>query len=73
MSELAPGPKQEAKKENTPSTNPNSIPHHLNKARRGSDGGKAPALAMAQSRATMMPPGNKGGDVVMSETKGILK
>ena len=64
---------QEAKKENTPSTYTNSIPHHLNKARRGSNGGKAPALAMVQSRATTTPPGNKGGDVVMSEAKGILK
>ena len=73
MSEPAPGPKQEVKKENTPSTYTNSIPHHLNKARRGSGGGKAPARVMAQSRATTTPPGNKGGDMVMSEVKGILK
>ena len=73
MSELVLEPMQEAKMENTPSTNPSSIPCHLNKARRGSDGGRAPALAMMQTRATTAPPGDKGGDVVMSEAKGMFK
>lgn len=73
MSEWVLEPMQEVEMENPPNSNPNSIPHHLTKARRGSDGGRAPALDMTLTRATTVPPGDKGGDIVISKAKGLLK